>query len=211
MNEMDILKQIMDSADDIEVPESLKPENIEKKLKSQNNLFQKKAIRYTEVAAALLCVTIGSYAVSVNMKNNANKANAVVGEQMNLAMSNADEEICYEKEKAGFKAIAETEEMPEMEQMEEMVEMEPTQTVLSDDVYEYILLSHSRVEIREKDKPEILCAVIEPENPSLYIEEIRLDGDVLELISSGTDEKILYYDITDRKKPLYLQDLSEKQ
>lgn len=205
MNEMDILKQIMDSADEIEVPESLKPENIEKKLKSQNNLFQKKAIRYTEVAAALLCVTIGSYAVSVNMKNNANKANAVVGEQMNLAMSNADEEICYEKEKAGFKAIAETEEMPEME------EMEPTQTVLSDDVYEYILLSHSRVEIREKDKPEILCAVIEPEDPSLYIEEIRLDGDVLELISSGTDEKILYYDIADRKKPLYLQDLSEKQ
>ncbi len=216
MDEKDILKQIMDSAEDIEVPESLRPENIEKRLKPNTISFQKRAVRYTEMAAALLCVTVGGYAVSRNMKSSAK-----ISEQLN--MNSIETEVCYAEEpmnmeredkltaKNAYNSNEEYDEcveeaMYEEEEKEENEEYEENM-ILEDADYQYELLSHRQVKIKEKGEEQTICAIIEPEDPSLYIEEIRVDGDRLQmLVSEDEKNSILVYDISNRNEPLYLKE-----
>lgn len=108
MDEMELLKQILESSEDVEIPESLKPENIERKLKAataseatpKTVSFTKRITRYSEMAAAVCVLIVAGFVVN-NMRNS---------------------DTLYKKS-AQMEEAAEMEEVVEMEDMAEMADV----------------------------------------------------------------------------------------
>lgn len=98
MDEKEVLQQIQKSADDVEIPESLRPENMEKKLKEHQRMeqqatkqavFVKKVNRYAQLAAAACVLILGGYAFDQTRNNK------------NTSGSREDSEIMMEMDEAG--------------------------------------------------------------------------------------------------------------
>ena len=119
MTEQDILNKIKESADSLEIPESLKPEQIELKLKEQKRpKFQWQAMHLVAAAVALVIMLgvmpiglawkgagnksdAGSHVSGTNTAGNDTTADIVVEGQQNATAPVNEEAIVAEKQDAG--------------------------------------------------------------------------------------------------------------
>lgn len=95
MDEMELINQILEASEEVEVPESLKPENIEKKLKAKTVPFAKKITRYSELAAAVCVLIVAGYAVDQNMRKSktGSMKSAEVSQEMEVNLDMQSKEM----------------------------------------------------------------------------------------------------------------------
>lgn len=235
MEEKDLLQQILSSTEDIEVPESLLPENIEKKLTPKTISFTKKVTRYSELAAAVCILIVGGYTIQQNKKTESSKS-AAVSEVADSVMEEIETEAVMKgiiagnanMEKAEDSRTNAMEEQPAamyediiledsfMEEQEEMEEYESmadtagiTDQIVSEGGYRYEIEEQKRVLVTEAGNEKKQIAVIEPEDEMKAITGIYIQDQVLHLVIEQEDgkEDELWYDISDPEKPEHINEL----
>lgn len=212
MNEKELRMMIMESAEEIGIPESLLPENIEKRLEKKTSFFSKKVIRFAEVAAAACVLLIGGYTLEENRKGMESKQmvqNEMAANDTMRSVAEGKSAKMYEMEVA---EIAEEEAMEmdayEMEaaeatEMETEVSENRLVKEISEGDYLFRLVDHREVEIVEAAAPFSLIAVIQPDLEKGRIEDISLEDGRLHLMTESGE---LCYDLTRIEDPAILME-----